>query len=486
MILAYLIKSTLCLGILFGFYKIALENKAMHHFKRFYLLASLVFAFTIPLVTITYTTTISQEVVEEQWVQDFALGDKVLPASSPQVVQAETDYTSTIIWSLYGLGVLIFGIRFGLNLVRLKRKINTAQLFEERDFTIALLGKAIIPHSFFKWIFLNKTQYLNQEIAPEVIAHEATHVRQKHSWDILFVEFLQVVFWFNPLVWLSNISIKLNHEFLADQGAVSDKSNIAIYQNILLSYASSAHHTALESPFKYSLTKKRILMMSQSFSRKKLLVRSLLLIPVLGLCILFFNQGIVAQAIESDHNTLIGQWIDQKTETAFIDIYEENNTLWADLQSEKFSLQKDNKGYYIEDKNFNRGEKFYLSTDASGNLKFGDREALLIPSSKSIKKSIQGAWYNSSTGSTYIFSTENGITCDVLKKGEKPIRYWPILKDGGVSFTMGYDWVSFKREGQVLVFSDTHNQKYRLKRSTEYSTLNQTDETPSKPINTTT
>lgn len=298
MILTYLIKSTLCLGILFGFYKIALENKAMHHFKRFYLLASLVFAFTIPLVTFTYTTTISQEVVEEQWAQDFAQEYEESPTSSPQVVQAETDYTSTIIWSLYGLGVLIFGIRFGLNLVRLKRKINTAQLFEERDFTIALLGKAIVPHSFFKWIFLNKNQYLNQEIAPEVIAHEATHVRQKHSWDILFVEFLQVVFWFNPLVWLSNISIKLNHEFLADQGAIINKSNIAIYQNILLSYASSAHHTALESPFNYSLTKKRIVMLSQSFSRKRFLISTLFLLPVIAGCLFLFNNKIEQQSPE--------------------------------------------------------------------------------------------------------------------------------------------------------------------------------------------
>jgi len=287
MVIIYLIKSTLCLAVLFGFYKLALENKAMHQFKRFYLLASLAFAFTIPLITFTYET----ETLTTPVIQDFT--QPILTENFDPEVQR--DYTATILWSLYGLGVFIFGVRFGLNLFRLKRKVNTAQHITERHFTLALLERNIIPHSFFKWIFLPKQEYYTQQIAPEVVAHEATHVRQKHSLDILFIEILQVIFWFNPMLWLARVAIKLNHEFLADQGAIYNKRNIAIYQNILLSYASSSHHTALESPFNYSLTKKRILMLSQTFSRKKVMLRALLLVPVLAGCALLFNQAIVAQ-----------------------------------------------------------------------------------------------------------------------------------------------------------------------------------------------
>ena len=228
MIIIYLIKSTLCLGILFGFYKLALESKVMHQFKRFYLLASLIFAFTIPLVTFTYET----EIIIIPVSQDFSEPIYNIESAAPVIPQV--DYTETILWSIYLLGVMIFGVRFVLHLVRLKRKINKAETFPEKDFTLALLGKNIVPHSFFKWVFVNKTEYLNKKTAPEVLAHEATHVRQKHSWDILFIEFLQVIFWFNPLIWGYKIAIKLNHEFLADQGAIKNKSNIAIYQNLSL------------------------------------------------------------------------------------------------------------------------------------------------------------------------------------------------------------------------------------------------------------
>lgn len=293
MILAYIIKSTLCFGMLFGFYKLVLESKAMHQFKRFYLLASLVFAFTIPLVTFTYTVDTLPE--PEPVVNAFGYYSNLILTEEPIAVAPEVTILTVILWTLYGLGVVLFGVRFILNLVRLARNINTSQQIKKSHFTLALLSKSIIPHSFLQWIFLNKRAYLNQEIAPEVLAHEATHVRQRHSWDILFIEFVQIVFWFNPLVWVAKKSIKLNHEFLADQGAMRFNSNIAIYHNLLLSYASSTNHTALESPFNYSLTKKRILMLSQTFSRKRAAISALLLLPIVALCLFLFNNEIKAQ-----------------------------------------------------------------------------------------------------------------------------------------------------------------------------------------------
>lgn len=293
MILTYLIKSTLCFGILFGFYKVALEHKAMHQFKRFYLLASLIFALTIPLITFTYSVEALPE--PPPVVDAYEYYSNLIISEEPIPVKPTYSLLPILLWSIYGLGVIIFGTRFILNLVRLKRKINTSQQLPKEVFTLSLLEKSIVPHSFLKWIFLNKTAYQNQEIATEVLAHEATHVREKHSWDILFIEFLQIFFWFNPFIWVSKKSIKLNHEFLADQGAIDNKSNIAIYQNILLSYASSTDHTALESPFNYSLTKKRILMMSQTFSRKRVALSALLLIPIVGLCTFLFNNEIKAQ-----------------------------------------------------------------------------------------------------------------------------------------------------------------------------------------------
>ena len=138
------------------------------------------------------------------------------------------------------------------------------------------------------------------------------------GWLVDQTQPLQVIFWFNPLFWITKKSITLNHEFLADQGAVQEQHDIYQYQNILLRYASSTHHTTLESPFNYSSTKKRILMLSQSFNRKRLAISALLLIPIIAGCVLVFNQGIIAQPLdkareENTDSTLYARSIETKT-----------------------------------------------------------------------------------------------------------------------------------------------------------------------------
>ncbi|RMB59079.1 M56 family metallopeptidase [Dokdonia sinensis] len=453
MILPYLLKSTLCLAILFGFYKLVLEPKAMHQFKRFYLLASLIFAFTIPLITFTYTTEVPEE---EIWIQDFAQAYEVstqeiqMPHETP-----EKEDTNVILWSIYGLGVLLFGVRFGLNLFRLKRKIYAAKTIEEPDFTLALMSQAVIPHSFLWWIFLSRKQYEHQEIAPEVLAHEATHVREKHTIDILFIELLQVVFWFNPMVWLAKTSIKLNHEFLADQGALREQKDITHYQNILLSYASSTHHTVLESPFNYSLTKKRIVMLSQSFSKKRVVLRALLLVPVLVGCGLLFNQAIVAQEKERKEIPIIGEWITETAEMPFVNIYEENDSLWCAIGKDKFLMLEDNKGYYLKTGVENK-LKHYVAVNMDGSLKFGDYGYKIIPASRGVKQSLLGTWKKENSGEEIVnFVLNNGgLICHIVTSDQKSTRYYPKLKDGGVTFTMGNKWVSFKRKGEVLIDGD--------------------------------
>ena len=87
-------------------------------------------------------------------------------------------------------------------------------------YTNILLQKHIIPHTLLKYIFVNKTDFESQKIPKEVLLHEQTHAIQRHSSDLLFVEVLQIIFWFNPLLYFIKKSIKLNHEFLADQAVL--------------------------------------------------------------------------------------------------------------------------------------------------------------------------------------------------------------------------------------------------------------------------
>jgi len=466
MIITYLIKSTLCLAVLFGFYKVALESKALHQFKRYYLLASLVFSLTIPLVTFTYTTaTVPQDI----WVENFvSIQDQNITPSPPVVIKEKTNYLSYVLWSIYGIGIFIFGGRFTRNLVRLKRKITTAETHRQPGFTLALLQQTIIPHSFLKYIFLSRKRYENKEIPPEVIAHEATHVRQKHSLDILFIEFLQVIFWFNPLFWITKKSITLNHEFLADQGAIQEQHDIYQYQNILLRYASSTHHTTLESPFNYSSTKKRILMLSQSFNRKRLAISALLLIPIIAGCVLVFNQGIIAA---SDQLAIEGHWIDHANENRDVYIYKEKDTLWWDQKVVKTPIIEQDGDYFLSPDNTAGDTSWKLSIAENGFLRLGE-DIYFTPPEDTVSYRIDGVWTTADGKTQYRFITKNGTpTCDVMDVTQnKSTRYYPKLTDNGMTFTIGNQWHRFTFEDGRLSMQDG-SQLTRIENYSVYKTL---------------
>ena len=289
---AYLIKSILCLLVLWGFYKVALEQTAAHQFKRFYLLGSLAIALALPLITFFYTVEVEPQPVN---TENFLAPTEFNDATVVKPIAESTNWLLISLGIIYGSGVLLFGFRFLRNLLHLREKVRHNEHVKAPSHINVLLVEHVIPHSFLKYIFLPKTDFKNNVLPAEVLQHEHAHVIQKHSWDILFIEFLQVVFWFNPLLILLKKSVALNHEFLADQAALQQENNITNYTNLLFNYSGGAHHTALSSPINYSLTKKRILMLSKTRSVKKLTTRIALFVPVLALCVYFFNQEIVAK-----------------------------------------------------------------------------------------------------------------------------------------------------------------------------------------------
>ncbi len=280
--------------LLWGFYVLFLEKENMHYTKRFYLIFSMVFALIIPLITFTYQTSEVQVAPETipQPVTTMVFSEEV-SAINPPV--PSVNYWPLLLWSIYGIGLLIFGYRFMKNLRNLNKKIKSNERLKEPSHINVLVSDSIIPHTFLKYIFVPKKEYQEKNIPEEVLLHEKTHVTQKHTLDILFVEILHVVFWFNPLFFWIKKAIKLNHEFLADQTVIKRQFSLQTYINLLVTYPNSSHQTALSSPINYSLTKKRILMMSQQFSKTRAAARLLLLLPLLMVCMLLFNNEIIAQ-----------------------------------------------------------------------------------------------------------------------------------------------------------------------------------------------
>src|SRR5690606_25702635 len=292
----YILKFSACLALFVLFYKLFLENQNMHRFKRFYLLASIVFAFSVPFITFT-------EYIEPvQPIESFETSFE--PVFVPQIVEEpQVNYLPIILWSIYGLGVLLFSVKFILNLIRIFNKIHKNQTHKSQSFIYVLLNDLVIPHSFFSYIFLNKKTYKTEQIPKEVLIHEQTHAKQKHSLDVLAIELLQIVFWFHPLVYIIKHAIKLNHEFLADEAVIHHGAEPSAYQQLLIAFSSNASKQELASAINYSSIKKRFTVMNTKTSKRNIWLRSIVLLPLIAFSIYGFSEKkeivLVPQIIES-------------------------------------------------------------------------------------------------------------------------------------------------------------------------------------------
>lgn len=285
--LEYLLKSSASLVIFIVFYKIFLENESIHVFKRMYLLTVLLISFGIPFITFTQTV---------ETLTDFQ--EMVIQSSlfvSIDTQQETTNYLYYILWSIYFSGVFVYSLKFLVNLTKLSFKIKQNPKLKKQKSVHILLNEMIVPHTFLNYIFLNKVQYQKQQIPKEVLIHEEVHATQKHTLDILFIEVIQIFLWFNPLIYILKKSIKLNHEFLADQEVIKKGITLSKYQQMLLAFSSNDLEPQLATAINYSSIKKRFTVMKTVSSKTGIWLRSLVFLPLLAFLIYSFSAKKIIQ-----------------------------------------------------------------------------------------------------------------------------------------------------------------------------------------------
>ncbi|PNQ75137.1 peptidase M56 [Hanstruepera neustonica] len=296
----YILKFSACLAVFMLFYKLFLEKESFHQFKRGYLLGTLIISAIIPLIT--FTTYVEVAPLE---IPAYNSEIATPPYVPEQLFEEPVNSWSMILWTIYSIGVLVFTIRFGMNLCNILKRIKHNPKFKNHSVIYVLLHDSVQPHTFLNYIFFNKTKYEAHEIPQEVLFHEETHAREKHALDILFIEVFQIVFWFNPLLYFIKKDIKLNHEFLADQAVINQGFELKNYQNTLLAFSSNDHEPQLANAINYSSIKKRFTVMKTHTSKHIIWVRSLVLLPLLAILIYSFSTNKIVEKTMASNSSEI-------------------------------------------------------------------------------------------------------------------------------------------------------------------------------------
>src|SRR4030042_2294445 len=280
--IAYILKSSLSLLLLFGLYWFLLRKEKLFRFNRFFLIFSVIFSLIIPVITIPVYTTedkSSSEILTaiNSTLESFnPLPEQgEFPVKEPSILVSQYSEErnlqlppGVILFLIYLAGVAIFASRFIQNLLYIKRQVSEAEKLEFSGYIIALTDQPVNPYSFVNTIVANKDDYRNDKISPELLQHEMEHLRQFHSLDLIFLELIRIIYWFNPIFLLYNSAVRMNHEYLADSGAVHEPADIENYAENLIGFICHQKNVRLSSGLNPSLTRKRLLMLTRSKPHK--------------------------------------------------------------------------------------------------------------------------------------------------------------------------------------------------------------------------
>jgi uncharacterized protein (TIGR02145 family) len=279
--IAYILKSSLSLLIMFGLYWFLLRREKLFIFNRFFLIFSILFSLVIPFISIPINiqdnetqknifTVLNSNLpafsTEQNRISDITNQISTREQPSSEVLPSGINFSQILIL-LYVSGVVLLLFRFLRNIFLISRQI---QLFENINYSgqrLVLIENQINPYCFFNTIFVCKKDYLNNKIAKELLTHELEHIRQSHSIDVIFIELIQIIYWFNPILILYNRSVRVNHEYLADNGVIQESFDINSYADKLINFISCKRNIPLTSCFNQSLTRKRLIMMTKPKSR---------------------------------------------------------------------------------------------------------------------------------------------------------------------------------------------------------------------------
>ena len=303
--LVFIIKSAITLALLYSVFFLFLSKETFHRFNRLMLIGIMIASFVVPMFHITteHPTIINQEVQQmEQLMQDEII---VIYEDEASEVQPQITWVQALKWVyLAGVAVmLIITIIQVTNLVRLMCK--GMRQTDEQGNTIILIHGDIPPFSIFKYIVMSVKDYETGRLY--ILTHEQEHIGLGHSYDLLLIQVLKIIQWFNPFVWFISRDLKTIHEYEADQAVINQGIDAKQYQLFLVKKVVGNRLQPFTNNLNHGSLKKRIAMMYQKKSNRWLMLKSLCAIPVIALTVGAFATPAAMKPVEALVTTLEDQ-----------------------------------------------------------------------------------------------------------------------------------------------------------------------------------
>lgn len=291
-LLLYILKSTICLILFYLGFKALLSNDTFFRFNRWVLLVGIATCMLLPAIKIQTSEPllIQQPIIHlekmiagEETVVTYLSDNNPEVNMIPVVTPAKMIDWGQIIALLYWAGFIFCLMTTLLSFRKMFVLIRSGRKLQQGRYTLILVPSCVSPFSWGRYIILSEEDY--EKHPDEILTHEMMHLKSHHSIDLLFMECILWLHWFNPAIWLLKRELKDIHEYQADKGLLTQGVNATKYQLLLVKKAVGSSLYTLANSFNHSKIKKRITMMLKGKSNNWARLKLLLLVPV-GLIVL--------------------------------------------------------------------------------------------------------------------------------------------------------------------------------------------------------
>ncbi len=272
--LIYDLKVAAWIAVFYMFYRLMLSRETFHRVNRIVLLATAVVSFVLPFCVITLHETVVMPAPQAS----VEVGNMVAEVAEPVV-----PLWQSLLPYLFMIGVVITLGHTLWSIFRIMRLIKESEQHPQADgIVVCVTGNAqMSPFSWMHYIVMNRRDYEEQDAA--ILAHERGHIRLRHSWDVVLVDMLTALQWFNPAMWMLRMDLRAIHEYEADAAVLSQGINARQYQYLLVTKAAGIGGYSIANGISHSTLKNRIHMMLHKKSSNSHLLKLLALVPIVGI-----------------------------------------------------------------------------------------------------------------------------------------------------------------------------------------------------------
>ena len=298
--LFYDLKVAVLIAAFYFCYRLLMERDTLHRLNRVVLLVALVLSLVLPLCVVTFH--------ETQWIEPLPVDDQAEPDVA-ELGQALPVVPARQWWQLALTIVVVGGMVFRLayllrSYAMLRRMLRSGEEHQLDDgLRLVVVDQPVAPFSWMKTIVVNRQDYAERNAL--LLIHERSHIRLHHSRDVVFVELLTVLQWFNPVVWLLSRDLRTVHEYEADEAVLSQGADTAQYITLLMHKAMGVQACVLANGINTSETKKRVKMMIKMKSPRWSWLKCLYIVPIAAL-----SLAVTAQTV-TDYKVLPSQELAQ-------------------------------------------------------------------------------------------------------------------------------------------------------------------------------